>query len=89
MLRARGDYHAALPLEWLSRASDMRVHHARPIIVDGQVVGVLLLSRSPRGLFRGIYEDRGKIALGVGLIFTPCWCWPACSRAASPGRSRR
>src|SRR4029077_5483758 len=26
-------------------------------------------SRSPRALFRGIYEDRGKILLGVGLIF--------------------
>jgi signal transduction histidine kinase len=28
-----------------------------------------MLSRSPRGLFLGIYQDRGKIALGVGLIF--------------------
>jgi signal transduction histidine kinase len=29
----------------------------------------LLVSRSPRALFRGIYEDRGKIAFGVGIIF--------------------
>jgi signal transduction histidine kinase len=28
-----------------------------------------MLSRSPRGLFLGIYQDRGKIALGVALIF--------------------
>jgi signal transduction histidine kinase len=28
-----------------------------------------MLSRSPRGLFLGIYQDRGKIALGAGLIF--------------------
>ena len=34
-----------------------------------RVVGVLLLSRSPRVLFAGIYEDRGKIALGIVLIF--------------------
>ena len=35
-----------------------------------RVVGVVLLSRSPRALFRGIYEDRGKIALGVAGIFS-------------------
>lgn len=30
-------------------------------------MGVLLLSRSPRALFRGIYEDRLKILLGIGV----------------------
>ncbi len=34
----------------------------------GEVVGFVMLSRSPRGLFLGIYQDRGKIALGAGLI---------------------
>jgi signal transduction histidine kinase len=38
-------------------------------VVDGRTVGVILLSRSPRALFRGLYEDRGKIALGVAGIF--------------------
>jgi signal transduction histidine kinase len=38
-------------------------------VVAGRVEGALLLSRSPRALFRGIYEDRGKIVLGVGVIF--------------------
>lgn len=68
-LRRNGAYRQHYPLEWLSRASDLRIHHARPIVVDGHVVGVLLLSRSPRVLFAGIYEDRGKIVLGVVLIF--------------------
>ena len=27
------------------------------------------LSRSPRALFRGLYEDRGKIILGAAVIF--------------------
>ncbi|PJG46598.1 two-component sensor histidine kinase [Sphingobium sp. LB126] len=57
------------PLEWLSRASNIRLHHARPISLDGKVIGVLLVSRSPRALFLGLYEDRGKIALGVVAIF--------------------
>lgn len=56
---------------WLaivSRASAIRVHHARPVIADGRVIGVVMLSRSPRGLFVGLYQDRGKIILGIILI---------------------
>lgn len=69
VLRRNGDYRPSYAFEWLSRASGVRLHHARPIVVDGQTVGVILLSRSPRALFRGLYEDRGKIALGVAGIF--------------------
>ena len=68
VLRRNGAYHPRYPFEWLSRASALRIHHARPILRNGQVVGVLLLSRSPRALFRGIYQDRLKILLGIGLI---------------------
>ena len=68
-LRRRGTYAPRYALEILSRASDIRVHYARPVFVGGEVVGAVLLSRSPRGLFRGIYEDLGKIGLGVGVIF--------------------
>jgi signal transduction histidine kinase len=68
-LRRNAAYRPHYALEWLSRASDLRLHHARPIIVDGRVVGVLLLARSPRALFVGIYEDRGKILFGIVVIF--------------------
>ena len=68
VLRRRGDYQARYPFEFLSRASAIRVHHVRPIIAGGELVGFVMLSRSPRGLFLGIYQDRGKIALGAGLI---------------------
>ena len=69
VFRVNGDSHPVYAFEWLSRASGLRLHHARPIVAGGKVVGVLLLSRSPRALFRGIYEDRGKIAIGVIGIF--------------------
>ena len=69
VLRRNGSYRRQYLLEILSQASGLRIHHARPIVVDGQVVGGLLLSRSPRALFKGIYQDRGKIALGVIIIF--------------------
>ncbi|GAA4761035.1 ATP-binding protein [Stakelama sediminis] len=69
VLRRNGAYHAVYRFEWLSRAAAIRVHYARPVIVNGKVVGVMLLSRSARALFKGLYEDRGKIALGVLTIF--------------------
>jgi len=69
VLRRNGDYRQVYHFEWLSRAAAIRIHHARPIIVNGRVVGVVLLSRSARALFRGLYEDRGKIALGILVIF--------------------
>jgi signal transduction histidine kinase len=68
-LRHNASYQARTVLEIFSRAAAIRLHHARPITVNGQVVGVVLASRSPRALMRGMYEDRGKIALGVLLIF--------------------
>jgi signal transduction histidine kinase len=68
VLRKRGDYQPRYLLEALSRASAIRVHHVRPVVDNGRVVGIVMLSRSPRGLFLGIYQDRGKIALGVALI---------------------
>jgi two-component system sensor histidine kinase ChvG len=53
----------------LSRAYAIRVHHARPILSGGRVVGVVMVTRSPRGLFIGIWQDRFAILLGTGLIF--------------------
>ena len=67
-LRRNGAYRAVYRFEWLSRAAAIRIHHARPIVVNGRVVGVLLLSRTARALFRGLYEDRGKIAIGIAAI---------------------
>jgi signal transduction histidine kinase len=65
VLRRNDSYHPRYSMEWLSRASGLRIHHARPVVVNGQVEGVVLVSRSPRALFRGIYQDRIKIALGI------------------------
>lgn len=68
VLRRNGAYRATYRFEWLSRAAAIRVHYARPVVVNGRVVGVLLLSRSARALFKGLYEDRGKILIGVTAI---------------------
>lgn len=69
VLRLNTTYHRRTILEVFSQAANIRLHHARPIRVNGEVVGVVLVSRSPRALLRGIYEDRGKIAIGIIGIF--------------------
>jgi two-component system, OmpR family, sensor histidine kinase ChvG len=69
VLRRNADYEPQSMLSWLSRASALRIHHARPIIINGKVEGAILLSRSSRALFKGLYQDWGKIALGIALIF--------------------
>ena len=68
VLRERSRYEARSWLAVISRAYAVRVHHARPVIDQGRVIGVVMLSRTPRGLFVGLYQDRGKILLGIGLI---------------------
>lgn len=65
VLRRNASYRQRYSMEWVSRASALRIHHARPIVVNGQVEGVVLTSRSPRALFRGMYQDRIKIGLGI------------------------
>ncbi len=68
-LRVNGSYTPRYSFEWLTRAANLRVHHARPIVINGKVEGALLLSRSSRALFRGMYQDRAQIAVGVAVIF--------------------
>jgi two-component system sensor histidine kinase ChvG len=65
VLRRNDSYHPRYSMEWLSRASALRIHHARPVMVNGRVEAVVLASRSPRALFKGIYQDRIKIGLGI------------------------
>ena len=39
VLRRNGQYRPRYSFEWLSRASALRIEHARPIVRDGRVVG--------------------------------------------------
>lgn len=68
VLRRNAAYQPRYSMEWLSRASGLRIHHARPVTVNGRVEGVILTSRSPRALFKGIYQDRGKILFGIVAV---------------------
>ncbi|MCW3848208.1 HAMP domain-containing histidine kinase [Sphingomonas sp. LB-2] len=71
VLRRRRDRDGYMPsfTEMVSTAAAIRVHHVRPVVVQGRVVGMVMLARSPRGIFLGVWQDRANIALGVVLIF--------------------
>lgn len=69
VLRHNDSYSQSNPLYLISRATAIRLHHARPIVRNGAVAGVVLVSRSPAALFRGMWEDAGKIAFGTFAIF--------------------
>jgi signal transduction histidine kinase len=69
LLRENASYRPASAFSWLSKASALRIHHVRPIIIDGKVTGAILLSRSSKALFKGLYQDWGKITFGIALIF--------------------
>ncbi|MEZ0244056.1 MAG: hypothetical protein ACAH11_11825 [Sphingomonas sp.] len=61
VLRRRDSGETSM-IDWVSTAAGIRVHHVRPVMVKGRVVGMVMLARSPRSIFLGIYQDRGKIA---------------------------
>ncbi len=68
VLRRNDSYSPFSPVDLISRATAIRLNHARPIRVAGRVVGVVLVSRSPAALFRGMWEDAGKIVAGTLAI---------------------
>ncbi|MEQ1497516.1 MAG: HAMP domain-containing sensor histidine kinase [Novosphingobium sp.] len=104
VMRRNSSYGRGWLVHWLSPATDIRLHHARAISLSGKVVGVVLVSRSPSALFRGMWEDWGKIAFGVVTIFglllmiaavlaraivVPVERLSAAARALAQGRSAR
>jgi two-component system sensor histidine kinase ChvG len=60
LLRRNADYQPGSSFEWLSRAAALRIHHVRPIVIDGKVAGAIILSRSSRALFKGLYQDSSQ-----------------------------
>jgi len=70
-LRARISKHDAPPLYSTSRGTGVRVFTAMPVIVRGQVAGVIYASRTPSNVFKYLYEQRGKVALAILSMIVP------------------
>lgn len=68
ILRERISDQPRPPLASLSRGTDIRVFVAIPIIDNENVVGVVLMSRSPRNILKGLYDDWQSLAIASGII---------------------
>ena len=78
-LRLRIPDQPAPPLYSVSRGTKVRVFVALPVAVDGQVAGVVYVSRTPNNIVKHLYGERGKVTLAaiailggtllIGLVF--------------------
>ncbi len=58
------------PLASISRGTGIRVFTAFPVIEQGNVLGVIYLSRTPQNILKHMYQIRGKLTLlGLLLLF--------------------
>ncbi|MFM7202999.1 MAG: sensor histidine kinase [Myxococcota bacterium] len=67
LLRTRISDEPAPPLSSLSRGTRVRVFVSMPVILEGRVVGVVLLSRSPLPVDKALYQARW-VLIAAGLI---------------------
>ena len=67
-LRQRISKHEAPPLNSFSRGTGMRLFVAMPILDQDRVLGVVLLSRSPRTILKGLQDEQHRMIVAGGLI---------------------
>ncbi len=71
VLRQRISRHQAPPLTSVSRGTAVRIFIAMPVIVRGEVAGVVYASRTPRSVLKHLYEQRNKAALATLFMILP------------------
>lgn len=67
-LRQRISKHEPPPLDSLSRGTGVRLFVAMPMVDHGRVLGVVLLSRSPRTILQGLQSEQRRMIIAGGLI---------------------
>ena len=67
-LRQRISKHEPPPLTSLSRGTGVRLFVAMPILDHDRVLGVVLLSRSPRTILQGLQSEQRRMIIASGLI---------------------
>ncbi len=68
-LRERISKHPSPALNSLSRGSHIRVFIALPVTKNEQVIGGILLSRTPRNILKALYDNRAVVFMAVAFIF--------------------
>jgi signal transduction histidine kinase len=68
LLRLRMSNEPAPPLVSVSRGTLMRVFVGMPVVHEGRVLGVVLLSRTPMDIRKALYNERVQIILAALVI---------------------
>ena len=68
ILRQHISKHPEPPLSSISRGAGIRVFVAMPVVDHGRIVGAVLLSRSPRNIMKGLYDERERVILAGGTV---------------------
>ena len=71
VLRVRISKNEQPSLYSMSRDTGMRVFIAMPVIVRGQVAGVVYASRTPSNVFKYMYEQRSRVILAILSMIVP------------------
>ena len=68
VVRQRISKHAPPPFESLSRGTNVRVFVAMPVIDGNHVLGAVYLSRTPRNVIKGLFDNSQTVAIAGGII---------------------
>ncbi len=68
VLRERISKHDSPALNSISRGSHLRVFIGYPVIENGHVVGSILLSRAPRNVLKGLYDNSSVVLMAAAFI---------------------
>lgn len=66
IVRPRSTYNSrSMPLSSASRRASVRVYLAAPVVVDGELVGAVALSRTPREELQTLYQMAPRLSAGL------------------------
>ena len=68
VLRLRIRNQPAPPLYSITRGTSVRVFTAMPVMIDGQVVGVIYASRTPTNILKNLKAERRRVAAALASV---------------------
>ncbi len=67
-LRYRSDQSRDAPIDSISRVSGLRVFVSAPIVLQGRLIGAVMLSRTPPGIVQALYAKRWLLLQALALL---------------------
>lgn len=68
VIRQRISKQPVPALASISRGNNIRIFIAMPVVISGQVAGVVYISRTPSNVLKELYKQRWKVLLAIAFI---------------------